>query len=66
MGAAHQSPMVSFTRTIRQSCNLLATPEGLDRGRDLAGWKRLVSQLDEFQGINWEEAIVDGTFFPAK
>lgn len=32
----------------------------------LAAWRRLLSQLDEFQGINWEEAMADGTFSPAK
>jgi hypothetical protein len=29
-------------------------------------WTRLLGRLDEFRGINWEEAIADGTFAPAK
>lgn len=29
-------------------------------------WTRLLGQLDEFRGIDWEEAIADGTFAPAK
>jgi hypothetical protein len=29
-------------------------------------WIRLLGMLDEFCGINWEEAIGDGTFAPAK
>ena len=32
----------------------------------LAAWRRLLSQLDECKGINWEEAMADGTFSPAK
>lgn len=29
-------------------------------------WKKLLQQLDDFRDINWEEAIADGTFSPAK
>ncbi|TWT60935.1 transposase [Rubinisphaera italica] len=29
-------------------------------------WIRLLGQLDEFREIDWEEAIADGTFAPAK
>lgn len=29
-------------------------------------WMRLLGMLDEFRGIDWEEAIADGTFAPAK
>lgn len=29
-------------------------------------WKRLLGKLDRFRGIDWEEAIADGTFSPAK
>ena len=29
-------------------------------------WTRLLSRLEEFGGIDWEEAIADGTFAPAK
>lgn len=29
-------------------------------------WIRLLRQLDEFREIDWEEAIADGTFAPAK
>ena len=32
----------------------------------LAAWRRLLSKLDRFQGINWEEAIGDGSFSLAK
>ena len=36
LGAVHGSPMERFTRTISQSCNVLATPAGLDRSGHLA------------------------------
>ena len=29
-------------------------------------WIRLLGMLDEFRGIDWDEAIGDGTFSPAK
>jgi len=32
----------------------------------LQAWRRLLSQLDEFKGIHWEEAMADGTFAPGK
>ena len=32
----------------------------------LAAWERLLGKLDGFRGINWEEAIGDGVFSPAK
>ena len=36
--------------------------EWTDAGVFLAAWRRLLSKLDRFQGINWEEAIGDGSF----
>ena len=35
-------------------------------GRFLAAWQRLLGQLDRLNGINWEEAIGDGSFVRAK
>jgi transposase len=32
----------------------------------LVAWQRLLGKLDGFRSINWEEAIGDGTFSPAK
>jgi transposase len=37
-----------------------------DDGRFLAVWQRLLGQLDRLKGINWEEAIGDGSFVRAK
>ena len=31
-----------------------------------AAWQRLLGRLDRLQQINWEEAMGDGTFAPAK
>lgn len=38
----------------------------VDAGIFLLAWQRLLGKLDGFRGINWEEAIGDGTFSPAK
>lgn len=35
-------------------------------GRFLKAWSRLLGKLDRFRGINWEEAIGDGSFARAK
>jgi transposase len=35
-------------------------------GRFLAAWQRLLGKLDRLRGINWEEAIGDGSFSRAK
>ena len=40
--------------------------EWSDDGRFLAAWHRLLGQLDRLRGINWEEAIGDGSFVRAK
>jgi transposase len=40
--------------------------EWTESGVFRATWIRLLGTLDEFRGINWEEAIADGTFAPAK
>jgi transposase len=37
-----------------------------DDGRFLAAWKRLLGKLQRLKGINWEEAIGDGSFSRAK
>jgi transposase len=34
--------------------------------RFLAAWKRLLGKLDRLKGLNWEEAIGDGSFARAK
>lgn len=40
--------------------------EWTEAGIWLAAWTRLLRELEEFQGINWDEAMADGTFAPAK
>lgn len=40
--------------------------EWTDAGVFLAAWRRLLRKLDRFKGINWEEAIGDGSFSRAK
>jgi transposase len=40
--------------------------EWSDDGRFLAAWQKLLGRLDRLQGINWEEAIGDGSFVRAK
>jgi hypothetical protein len=35
-------------------------------GRFLAAWKLLIGKLDRLKGLNWEEAIGDGSFTRAK
>ena len=40
--------------------------EWSDDGRFLAVWQRLLGKLDRLKGINWEEAIGDGSFVQAK
>ena len=35
-------------------------------GRFLAAWTRLLGKLDRLKGLNWEEAIGDGSFSRAK
>jgi len=40
--------------------------EWTDAGVFLAAWGRLLGKLDRFKGINWEEAIGDGSFSRAK
>ena len=40
--------------------------EWTESGVFRAAWIRLLGMLDEFRDINWEEAIADGTFAPAK
>lgn len=37
-----------------------------DSGVFLKAWKRLLGQLDRLKGLNWEEAIGDGSFARAK
>lgn len=32
----------------------------------LKAWRKLLGKLDRLRGLNWEEAIGDGTFAPAK
>lgn len=40
--------------------------EWSDDGRFLAAWDLLLGKLDRLKGINWEEAIGDGSFVRAK
>lgn len=40
--------------------------EWTESGVFLKAWHMLLRQLDEFRDINWDEAIADGTFSPAK
>ena len=40
--------------------------EWTDAGVFLAAWGRLLGKLDRLRGINWEEAIGDGSFSRAK
>ena len=40
--------------------------EWSDDGRFLAAWEKLLGKLDRLKGINWEEAIGDGSFVRAK
>ena len=40
--------------------------EWSDDGRFLAVWELLLGKLDRLKGINWEEAIGDGSFVRAK
>jgi len=40
--------------------------EWSDDGRFLATWKKLLGQLDRLKGINWAEAIGDGSFTRTK
>jgi len=40
--------------------------EWSDDGRFLAAWEKLLGRLDRLKGINWEEAIGDGSFVRAK
>ena len=40
--------------------------EWTDDGRFLAAWELLLGKLDRLKGINWEEAIGDGSFVRAK
>ena len=40
--------------------------EWTESGVFLAAWRLLLGNLDEFRGIDWEEAMADGTFSPAK
>lgn len=35
-------------------------------GRFLAAWRRLLGKLERLKGLNWEEAIGDGSFSRAK
>ena len=37
-----------------------------ENGTFLAAWQLLLGRLEKFRGINWAEAIADGTFSPAK
>ena len=37
-----------------------------DSGVFLEAWKRLLGKLDRLKGVNWEEAIGDGSFSRAK
>jgi transposase len=38
----------------------------VDAGIFLVAWQRLLCKLDGLRKLNWEEAIGDGTFSPAK
>ena len=40
--------------------------EWTDDGRFLAAWQKLLGKLDRLKGLNWEEAIGDGSFVRAK
>ena len=40
--------------------------EWTESGAFQEAWRRLLSQLDRYRQIDWEEAIGDGTFAPAK
>ena len=40
--------------------------EWTESGVFAAAWRRLLGRLDRLRGINWEEAIGDGAFCPAK
>jgi transposase len=40
--------------------------EWSEDGRFLAAWEKLLGKLDRLKGINWEEAIGDGSFVRAK
>lgn len=40
--------------------------EWTNDGRFLAAWQRLLGKLDRLKGLNWEEAIGDGSFSRAK
>ena len=40
--------------------------EWVSSGVFLEAWSRLLRKLDSLKGLNWEEAIGDGTFSPAK
>ena len=37
-----------------------------DSGVFLEAWRRLLQKLDRLKGLNWEEAIADGSFSRAK
>ena len=37
-----------------------------ESGAFAAAWRRLLGKLDRLRGIDWEEAIGDGAFCPAK
>lgn len=40
--------------------------EWTESGVFTAAWHRLLGKLDRLRGVNWEEAIGDGAFCPAK
>lgn len=40
--------------------------EWMESGAFRRAWSRLIGQLDRFRGIDWEQAIGDGTFCRAK
>ncbi len=40
--------------------------EWTQAGTWVIAWQRLLGKLDELREINWEEAMADGTFSPAK
>jgi transposase len=40
--------------------------EWTESGVFAIAWEHLLGKLDELKGIDWEQAIADGTFAPAK
>jgi transposase len=40
--------------------------EWTESGAFDAAWEHLLGKLDRLRGVNWEHAIADGTFSPAK